>query len=132
MADEPTYRAGKPTLTVHPVIGRDALRFPIEPTPPAAWWIGLRRYATADQLLTRPWDEPAHNTLTIECPDAASLATVIEAVDHVIDKANRDYADQLAAGVVAQERFQAETTRRQHERETIIREINDRYDQDTT
>jgi len=132
MADELTYRARKPTLGVHPVIGRDALRFPIEPPPPAGWWIGLRRYATADQRLTRPWDEPAHNTLTIDCPDAASLATVIDAVNGVIDKANRDYADQLAAGVAAQERFEAETTRRQHEREAIVREINDRYDQDAT
>lgn len=129
MAEEPTYRAGKPTLTIHPVAGRDALRFPIAPPPPGEWWIALRRYATADPLLTRPWDEPANSALTIECPDSAALASVIDAVNGVIDQANRDYSDKLAAGVLAQERFQAETNRRQQERKTIIHEINNRYDQ---
>ena len=132
MADEPTYRAGKPTLTTHPVIGGDALRFLITPAPPDRWWIALRRYATANQLLKRPWDEPRDSALTIQCPDSASLAGVLDAVNDVVDEANRDYAANLASDVIATERLQAETTRREHERETIIREINERYDHDTT
>jgi hypothetical protein len=130
MADSSTFRAGKPTLTTHPVIGGDALRFPIAPSPPGQWWIALRRYATADQQLTRPWEEPKESSLTVECPDAANLDAVIDAINQVIERANHDYANQLAAGVEAQQRFDAETERRQHERESILRAINDRYSDD--
>jgi hypothetical protein len=130
VADSPTFRAGKPSLTTHPVIGGDALRFSIAPSPPGRWWIALRRYATADQQLTRPWDEPKDSFLTIECPDAATLDAVIDAVNHVIERANQDYAHELASGVEEQERFDAESTRRQHEREDILRAINDRYSDD--
>ena len=130
MADPPTFRAGKPTLTSHPVTGGDALRFPIAPPPPGQWWIALRRYATANQHLTRPWDEPNESSFTVECPDAANLDAVIDAVNQVLDHANHEYAHQLAAGEQAQQRFDTESTRRQQERENILRAINDRYSDD--
>ena len=65
MTDEPETRAGKPTLTTHPVVGGDALRFPITPPPPGLWWIALRRHATANPTLKRPWDRPAENALLV-------------------------------------------------------------------
>jgi hypothetical protein len=131
VADAPSFRAGKPRLTRHPVIGGDALRFPIAPSPPGQWWIALRKYATADELLTRPWDEPATSVLTIQCPDAEKLDAVIDAVNQVIERANHAYAHELAAGVEAQQRFDAESERQQHEREDVLRAINERYSDDT-
>lgn len=132
MADASTFRAGKPSLTTHPVIGGEALRFPIAPSPPGQWWIALRRYATADHQLKRPWDEPRASSLTVECPDAANLDAVIDAVNQVIERANHHYAHELAAGADAQQRVDAESERRQHERESILRAINDRYPDDAT
>ena len=126
-ADALVFRAGKPALTTHPVIGGDALRFPIAPSPPGQWWIALRRYATAEQMLKRPWDEPQTSSLLIECPDAASLDAVIDAVNHVIEHANYDYILEVKAGAEAQERFDTETERRRHERDTILQAINNRY-----
>jgi hypothetical protein len=132
VADSPTFRAGKPSLTRHPVVGGDALRFPIAPSPPGQWWIALRRYATADPQLTRPWDEPKASSLTVECPDLANLDAVIDAVNQVIQRANHHYDHELASGVEEQERIDAESDRRQHERENILRAINDRYPSDAT
>lgn len=131
MADESTFHAGKPAFTTHPVIGGDALRFPIEPSPPGLWWIALRKYATADDLLVRPWDEPKQSSLTVECPDAAALDAVIDAVNRVIERANDDYARALSAGVEAKERFDVETERRRDEREAIVRAIDARYPDDS-
>jgi hypothetical protein len=131
VADTSTFRAGKPTLTTHPVVGGDALRFPIAPSPPGLWWIALRKHATADRQLTRPWDEPKESSLTVECPDAASLNAVIDAVEQVIERANHDYDHGRAAGLQAQERFDAESERRRHERESILGAIDSRYADDT-
>lgn len=131
MVDEPTFHASKPAFTTHPVIGGDALRFPIEPSPPGLWWIALRKYATADHLLVRPWDAPKQSSLTVECPDAATLDAVIDAVNQVIERANDDYARALSVGLEAKERLEAETERRRDEREAILRAIDMRYPDDT-
>jgi hypothetical protein len=121
------FRAGKPTLTSHPVIGGDALRFPIAPTPPGLWWIALRGHITANPALKRPWDEQSESALVVECPNLTDLDAVIHAVDDAIERSNRDYADQLTASAGEQERLDAETARRQRERESILSAIDQHY-----
>jgi hypothetical protein len=95
MAESPPIHAGKPALVPHPVIGGDALSFPLRPAPPSFWWIALRRFAHANSALSRPWDQPQDSRLIVECPQPDDLSTVIDAVNAVVAAANDAYAREL-------------------------------------
>ena len=45
--------AGRPTLTNHPVIGGDALCFPIVPKPPRLWWIHFRSHLHPNPVIRK-------------------------------------------------------------------------------
>jgi hypothetical protein len=89
------FRANKPTLTTHPVNGGDALLFTITPSPPQWWWRAMRRHATADPTLMRPWDQEHESRIAVVCPPLDELTVVIDAVDAAVEAANRDYEAEL-------------------------------------
>jgi hypothetical protein len=122
-----TFNAERPTLTTHPVIGGDALCFPITPPPPRLWWIHLRAHLHANRALKRPWDQEAQGSLIVECPSAAHLGAVIDAVDSAVQLSNRDYGEDLALVGAAQEKRQADDERHARELEELEAAIAERY-----
>jgi hypothetical protein len=122
-----TFTAGRPTLTMHPVIGGDALSFPITPAPPRLWWIHLRAHLHANDVLKRPWDQEAQSSLIVECPSAANLDAVIDAVNTAVQLSNRDYAEDLALAGSAQEQQRVDDERHVREREELETAIAKRY-----
>jgi hypothetical protein len=122
-----TFRAGRPTLTVHPVIGGDALSFPITPAPPRLWWIHLRAHLHSNGVLKRPWDQEAQSALIVECPSAANLGAVIDAVDSAVEFSNRDYNEDVALAGSVQEQQRADDERHARERAELEAAIAERY-----
>jgi hypothetical protein len=122
-----TFTAGKPTLTTHPVIGGDALSFPITPPPPRLWWIHLRAHLHSHGVLKRPWDQEAQSSLIVESPNAANLGAVIDAVESAVELSNRDYNEDLALAGSAQEQQRADDERHARERAELEAAIAKRY-----
>ena len=122
-----TFKAGRPTLTTHPVIGGDALCFPITPVPPRLWWIHLRAHLHSNGVLKRPWDQEAQSSLIVESPTAANLGAVIDAVNSAVEVSNRDYDEDLALAGSAQEQRQADDERHARELEELEAAIAKRY-----
>jgi hypothetical protein len=128
----PTFHAEKPTLITHPVVGGDALSFPISPTPPLSWWIELRTHAHANPVLVRPWDERKDDAFIVESPTPSNLNAVIDAVDAAVAHANADYqhdGDLREAEAVASN---AEEVERDHARQSLQTAIDRRYDPQMT
>ncbi len=128
MPDQVAYTAGRPTLTVHPVIGGDALCFPIVPKPSSRlWWIHLRAHLHPNPILKRPWDQEAESSLIVECPTAATLDSVIDAVNEAVRLSNLDYAEDLVLAVSEQNERQADDERHTRDLEELEAAIAQRY-----
>jgi hypothetical protein len=125
MAD--TFKAGRPTLTTHPVVGGDALCFPITPRPPRLWWIHLRAHLHPNDVLKRPWDQEAESSLIVECPSLANLGAVIDAVDSAVRLCNRDYHEDVVFAASEERRQRASNERHRHELEELETAIAKRY-----
>jgi len=124
----PAFRANKPTLTTHPVNGGDALLFTITPSPPQWWWRAIRRHATADPTLMRPWDQEHESRIAVVCPPLDELTVVIDAVDAAVDAANRDYEAELMLQRESADRLETDEAERDRYHSDIRRAIDARYD----
>src|SRR6185312_7233487 len=122
------FRANKPTLTTHPVNGGDALLFTITPSPPQWWWRAMRRHATADPTLMRPWDQEHESRIAVVCPDLADLAGVIDAIDLAVSQSNSDYAAELALQRDSAAHLKTDADERVQYLSDIRQAIDARYD----
>lgn len=130
MVDSAPFHAGKPTLTTHPVIGGDALSFPITPAPPSFWWIAMRRYAHTKAELSRPWDQQSDGRLVVECPRPSGLSAVIDAVDAAVAQANDDYARELELREDAVDERRAEGAKHDRDLAEIQQSLDELYADD--
>jgi hypothetical protein len=122
-----TFTAGRPTLTTHPVVGGDALCFPITPRPPRLWWIHLRAHLHPNAVLKRPWDQEAESSLIVECPTVANLGAVIDAVNSAVQLGNRDYDEDMALAASEKKQHEADERRHHRELEELETAISNRY-----
>jgi hypothetical protein len=122
-----TFTAGRPTVTTHPVMGGDALCFPISPAPPRLWWVHLRAHLHPNVALKRPWDQEAESSLFVECPTAANLDAVIDAVDSAVQLATRDYDQDMALAALEEEQQEADDERHHRDLEELETAIAERY-----
>jgi len=127
MGEDVVPVAGRPTLTNHPVIGGDALCFPIVPKPPRLWWIHFRSHLHPNPVIKRPWDQEAESSLIVECPSAATLESVLDAVDDAVRLSNLDYAEDLVLAVSEQKQRQTDSERHAQELEELQTMIAKRY-----
>jgi hypothetical protein len=122
------FHADKPTLSTHPVNGGDALLFTISPPPPQWWWRAMRRHATADPILRRPWDQEHESRIAVVCPPLDDLAGVIDAVDAAVEAANIDYEAELALQRESAHRLETDEAELDQYHADIRRAIDARYD----
>jgi hypothetical protein len=127
-ATDPAFHAQKPILTTHPVNGGDALIFTITPPPPQWWWRALRRRATADPTLVRPWDQEHESRIAVVCPPLDELPGVIDAIDAAVQASNRDYDAELALQHDSAIRLKNDEAERDQYHNDIRRAIDARYD----
>jgi hypothetical protein len=127
-ATDPAFHAQKPILTTHPVNGGDALIFTITPPPPQWWWRALRRHATADPTLVRPWDQEHESRIAVVCPSLDELPGVIDAIDAAVQASNCDYDAELALQHDSAIRLKNDEVERDQYHNDIRRAIDARYD----
>jgi hypothetical protein len=127
-ATAPAFYATKPILTTHPVNGGDALIFTITPPPPQWWWRALRRHATADSTLVRPWDQEHQSRIAVVCPPLDELPGVIDAIDAAVQASNRDYDAELALQHDSAIWLKNDEAERDQYHSDIRRVIDARYD----
>ncbi len=123
----PAFRAGKPTLTTHPVAGGDALMFPIVPSPPEWWWRVLRHHLADDTALTRPWDQQQDSRIAVVCPSLERLGEVIDAINAAVDASNRDYERELALESEAAAQLRTAEAERERHLSDIQHALDRRY-----
>ena len=124
---KPTFHAEKPILTTHPVVGGDALSFPITPSPPLSWWIEMRGHAHQNPILVRPWDERKDSRFVVECPAVDDLDAVIDAIDQAVAQANGDYQHEVEVGDAEAAASAAEASHRDQLRDELRAAIDARY-----